>query len=144
MKIGYNPKTLEGESKDLLKMTKGQPRVFFGAIEKLAVENQSFRKVIYTTRYTQLVLMSLLPNETIDREVHNHNDQVFRFEEGSASVYVENPEETLHAESGDLIVIPAGTYHTIVAGPEGVKLYTLYSPANHPYDRVQDVKPEED
>ena len=144
IKLGYNPKIIEKGEEILLEVKNGKPRAFLGSIDEMTVKNESFRKVIYTGKHTQLVLMNLLPGEKIDREIHPNVDQFFRLEQGSIDVLVENPNENLHAENGDAVIIPSGTYHTVTAGPNGAKLYTLYSPANHPYDRVQDEKPEED
>ncbi len=142
--LGYNPKIIDENDQDLLITHKNKPIAFQGHIDDMTLQNQSFRKVIYTSKHTQLVLMNLLPNEKIDREIHANNDQFFRLESGSITVYVEDPDETLYAENGDAIIVPSGTYHIVVAGSEGAKLYTLYSPANHPYDRIQDNKPEKD
>lgn len=141
-KLGYNSKLLDSKDQNLLELTeRGVPPVFFGSVEDITLENESYRKVIYTGEHTQLVLMKLLPGEKIDREIHHGIDQFFRIEEGSMEVFVENPDEFLNAKNGEAIIIPSGTYHTITAGPKGVKLYTLYSPPNHPYDRVQEKKP---
>jgi len=147
LQLGYNPKTTP--ERELLTTPGQHPRAFLGAIDKLTVNNESFRKVLYTGNHTQLVLMNLLPGEEIDREMHSNVDQFFRLEQGSIKVYVEGgPQdpsillrEILEATDGDAIIVPSGVYHRVVAGPKGAKLYTLYSPPNHPYDRVQRDKP---
>jgi mannose-6-phosphate isomerase-like protein (cupin superfamily) len=144
-RLGHNPKTIGHNEEDLLELTqRGTPRAYFASVEDITLGNEAYRTVIYTGQHTQLVLMKLLPGEKIDREIHHGIDQFFRIEEGSIEVFVEDPDEVLNAKNGDAIIIPSGTHHTITAGPEGVKLYTLYSPPNHPYDRVQDKNPRND
>lgn len=98
-------------------------------IEKLTIENNNFRKVLYTGEYCQLVLMSLLANEEIGMEVHSGNDQFFRFEEGSGKVIINETE--YEVTNGDAIIIPSGSNHNIIAGSNGIKMYTIYSPAHH-------------
>lgn len=98
-------------------------------IEKLTEENNDFRRVLYTGENSQLVLMSLLPNEDIGMEVHDENDQFFRFEKGKGKVLINETE--YEVEDGDAIVVPKGARHNVVAGDEGLKMYTIYSPAHH-------------
>lgn len=110
-------------------------------IEKLTEENSFFRRVMFTGTYTQLVVMSLLPGEDIGMEVHGTVDQFFRIEEGQGKVIM-NGEEAVF-ESGFAIVVPAGTEHNIInTGNEPLKLYTLYSPPNHPDGTVHHTKAE--
>ncbi len=98
-------------------------------IEILTTENDSFRKVLYTGEQSQLVLMSLLPNEDIGMEVHEENDQFFRFEKGSGVVLIN--EEEYFVKDGDAVVVPKGARHNVIAGVDGLKMYTIYSPAHH-------------
>ncbi|MFS8159021.1 MAG: cupin domain-containing protein [Candidatus Roizmanbacteria bacterium] len=140
--LGVNPELPESEN--LASDHSCRPRAFQGHIDEMTLNNQSFRKVLYTSKYTQLVLMNLMPSEVIDREIHFTVDQFFRVESGSITIQVEDPDEMLQASDGWAIIIPAKTYHTVTAGPKGAKLYTLYSPPNHPYDRIQDEKPSSD
>jgi len=98
-------------------------------IEKLTIENSNFRKVLYTGAHSQLVLMSLLPNEEIGMEIHEDNDQFFRFENGSGRVLIDGTE--YNVSDGDAVVVPSGAEHNVIAGEEGLKLYTIYSPAHH-------------
>jgi mannose-6-phosphate isomerase-like protein (cupin superfamily) len=100
-------------------------------IEKLAVENNNFRKVLYTGPHSQLVLMSLLPGEEIGMEIHADNDQFFRFEKGDGRVSVDGNEYEVH--DGDVFIVPAGAEHNVVnfSETESLKLYTIYSPAHH-------------
>lgn len=98
-------------------------------IEKLTIENSNFRKVLYTGAHSQLVLMSLLPNEEIGMEIHGDNDQFFRFENGNGRVLIDGTE--YNVSDGDAVVVPSGAEHNVIAGDKGLKLYTIYSPAHH-------------
>lgn len=98
-------------------------------IEKDSLENDNFRKVLYTAPHSQLVLMSLLPSEDIGAEVHEL-DQFIRVEAGEGKAVL-NGVETVIAD-GSAIVVPSGTEHNIVnTGSTVMKLYTVYSPADH-------------
>ena len=112
---------------------------YVDSIEKITEANENFRQVLFTGTYCQLVVMSLLPGEDIGMEVHPTVDQFFRIESGEGKV-VMNGEEAVFG-SGSAIVVPAGTEHNLMA-TTAVKLYTLYSPPNHPADRVQATKAE--
>jgi mannose-6-phosphate isomerase-like protein (cupin superfamily) len=98
-------------------------------IESLAIKNDDFRRVLYTARSCQLVLMALKPKEEIGAEVHQA-DQFFRVEEGSGEVIIGGVRTTIRA--GFAVVVPGGTEHNIVnTGSVPLKLYTLYAPPNH-------------
>lgn len=98
-------------------------------IEKASVENNNFRRVLYTAKNSQLVVMSLKPGEDIGEEVHDL-DQFIRVEVGGGKAVLNNVEYKI--EDGFAIVIPAGTKHNIINGAGGeMKLYTIYSPPNH-------------
>jgi mannose-6-phosphate isomerase-like protein (cupin superfamily) len=98
-------------------------------IEALAVKNEDFRRVLYTARFSQLVLMALKPKEDIGEEVHTL-DQFFRVEEGTGEAVMEGVRTPIRP--GFAVVVPAGTRHNIVnTGSGPLKLYTLYSPPNH-------------
>jgi len=111
-----------------------------GHIESLTTENDNFRKVLYTGEHSQLVLMSLLPNEEIGMEVHEDNDQFFRFEKGTGEVIINGTK--YEVADGDAVVVPSGSEHNVVAGPSGLKLYTIYSPAHHKDGIVRKTKEE--
>lgn len=114
---------------------------FIGNVEKLTLENDFFRKVIFTGAHSQLVLMCLQPGEDIGMEVHETVDQFFRIEEGEGKVIM-NGEENMFGNSFAFIV-PAGTQHNIInTGAGKLKLYTIYSPANHPDGRINKTKAE--
>lgn len=102
---------------------------FVQDIEGLAIRNDAFRKVIYTAKSCQLVLMALKPQEEIGAEVHQL-DQFFRVEEGSGEVVLDGVRTSIHA--GFAVLVPAGAKHNIVnTGIKPLKLYTLYAPPNH-------------
>ncbi len=109
-------------------------------IEKLTEDNNNFRKVLYTGEMSQLVLMSLLPNEDIGMEVHDENDQFFRFEKGSGRVVIDETE--YEVKDGDAVVVPKGSRHNVIAGDDGLKMYTIYSPAHHKDGIVRSTKNE--
>jgi mannose-6-phosphate isomerase-like protein (cupin superfamily) len=102
-----------------------------GNIEKDAIENTNFRKVMYTAKHSQLVLMSLKPGEEIGLEVHPDNDQFFRFEAGNGKVVVDGAE--YEVSDGVAVIVPAGARHNVVNTSEtdALKMYTIYSPAHH-------------
>jgi len=98
-------------------------------IEKVSLENENFRKVLYTTKNSQLVLMNLKPFEDIGEEIHQL-DQFIRVEKGNGKSVLDGVEHDL--SDGFAIVIPAGTKHNIInIGDSPLKLYTVYSPPNH-------------
>ena len=98
-------------------------------IEGLATNNQDFRKVLYTAKHSQLVLMALKPKEEIGAEVHKL-DQFFRVEQGSGEAVLDGVRTPIR--EGFAVVVPAGTNHNIInTGTVPMKLYTLYSPPNH-------------
>ncbi len=107
-------------------------------IEKLTLENNDFRRVLYTGPHSQLVLMSLLPGEDIGNEVH-YVDQFFRFENGNGKSIIDDVEYPF--SSGTAILVPAGSWHNIVnTGDIPLKLYTVYAPPNHIDGRVHATK----
>ena len=116
---------------------------FVANLEQITVGNNDYRRVVFTSHYSQLVLMSLEPGEEIGNEVHGL-DQFIRLEQGEAKAIVNNGEAE-HLLSADwAIIVPAGTYHNIVnTGGTTVKLYTLYSPPAHLMDTVQPTKADE-
>ena len=102
---------------------------FVQDIEDLAVKNDEFRRVIYTAKHCQLVLMALKPKEEIGAEVHKL-DQFFRVEEGAGEAVLDGVRTAIRA--GFAVVVPAGTKHNIInTGNVPLKLYTLYAPPNH-------------
>ena len=111
-------------------------------IEKMTLENSNFRKVLYSGPHSQLVLMSLKPNEEIGMEVHNENDQFFRFEAGQGKVIIDGNEYDV--KDGDAVIVPFGAEHNVInaSSTEDLKLYTIYSPAHHKDGIVRATKEE--
>lgn len=111
-------------------------------IDKLTLENDNFRKVLYTGKHSQLVLMTLKPSEEIGMEVHNENDQFFRFESGEGKVIIDGNEYTVG--DGDAVIVPTGAEHNVIntSSTEPLKLYTIYSPAHHQDGIVRATKEE--
>ena len=105
-------------------------RGFVTNIEKDTLDNENFRKVLYTAPSSQLVLMTLKPGEEIGTETH-HLDQFFRFEEGQGKVVLNGEEAAV--SDGSAVVVPAGTEHNVIntSESEALKLYTIYSPPEH-------------
>jgi len=115
---------------------------FCSNIEKDTLENENFRKVLYTAKHCQLVLMSLAPNEEIGMEVHAYNDQFFRFEKGTGKVIIDGNE--YEVKDGTAVIVPAGSQHNVinVSATDKLKLYTIYSPAHHKDGIVMPTKAE--
>lgn len=112
-------------------------------IEQDTLNNTAYRQVIYTSHYTQLVLMSLKPGEEIGNEIHGL-DQFIRIEQGRAKVILQNGETTYEVEDDWAVIIPSGTWHNVInIGETELKLYTLYSPPEHDRDVLQETKEDE-
>lgn len=113
---------------------------YYADIEAETIGNTNFRKVLFTGAHSQLVVMSLPPGEDIGMEVHANVDQFFRFEAGQGKAIL-NGEEILF-KANDVIVVPVGTNHNIInsSTTEPLKLYTIYSPANHPEGTIHATK----
>lgn len=115
---------------------------YIGKIEELTLNNSYFRHVLFTAPHSQLVLMSLKPGEEIGSEVHPNVDQFFRFEKGQGKVVL-NGEESVVSD-GFAVVVPAGTEHNVIntSQTDELKLYTIYSPPNHPDGTIHKTKEE--
>jgi mannose-6-phosphate isomerase-like protein (cupin superfamily) len=112
-------------------------------IEKRTVENDDFRRVLYTGGHLQLVLMTLQPGEEIGAEVHPDRDQFFRFEEGTGAVDIDGVENRV--EEDFAVIVPAGARHNVRnIGSVPLRLYTLYAPPEHKDGVVQSTKAEAD
>jgi mannose-6-phosphate isomerase-like protein (cupin superfamily) len=109
-------------------------------IEKETRKNSDFRRVLYTGKYSQLVLMSLRPMEEIGMETHPDRDQFFRFEDGEGKVIIDGVAHTV--KDGDAVVVPAGAKHNVVNTSKKLelKLYTIYSPPEHQDKVVRHTK----
>ncbi len=116
---------------------------YVGPIEKTTLKNGYFRQVLFTGKHSQLVVMCLQPSEEIGNEVHPDVDQFFRIEEGKAKFVFNNKEEHIVGD-GDAVVVPAGTYHNVIntSSAKPLKLYTIYTPPQHPDGTVHKTKAE--
>jgi mannose-6-phosphate isomerase-like protein (cupin superfamily) len=115
---------------------------YFAHMEQDSIANSNFRKVVYSGKHSQLVLMSLKPSEDIGMEVHSDNDQFFRFEKGNGKCIIDGNEYAV--TDGDVIIVPAGAEHNVIntSTTEDLKLYTIYSPAHHKDGIVRATKEE--
>ena len=113
-------------------------------IEQKSLENDNFREVLFTGPLSQLVLMSLKPGEDIGQETHDDVDQFIRVEAGQGTAFLNG--ELYELADGSAVVIPAGTEHNVTntGKSESLKLYTIYSPPNHPDGTIHKTKAEAD
>jgi len=113
---------------------------FSSNIEEQAGQNTDFRRVLYTGKHSQLVLMSLKPMEEIGLEVHEDTDQFFRIEKGMGECVIDGNSYPL--SDGTAIIVPAGAKHNVINRSEtdDLKLYTIYSPAHHKDQTVRHTK----
>jgi len=117
----------EGGCVEAKKTKKG----FVADLEKETRKNTDFRRVLYTGRFSQLVLMKLAPGEEIGEEVHDTVDQFFRFEEGEGMVIIDGIKHGVQDGSG--VTVPSGARHNVLntSSKKDLKLYTIYSPPEH-------------
>ncbi|AHG63543.1 cupin domain-containing protein [Advenella mimigardefordensis] len=115
---------------------------FVDDIEELTVNNDLYRKVLYTGKNLQLVLMTLQPGEEIGEEVHDEHDQFFRIEEGKGKVVIDG--QTHAIEDDDAVIVPAGARHNVInSGDQPLRLYTIYGPPEHRDGVVHATKQDE-
>lgn len=115
---------------------------FADNLEEETKKNTDFRRVLYTGKFSQLVLMSLKPNEDIGMEVHDTIDQFFRFEEGEGEVVIDATRHKVKDGSG--VIVPSGAKHNVIntSKTKNLKLYTIYSPPEHQDKVVRRTKQE--
>ena len=106
-------------------------KAYVGNIEEKSLENENYREVLFTTDRSQLVVMSIPPEEEIGEEIHADHDQFIRVEAGEGKAVLDG--EPFDLRDGDVVVIPAGTRHNIVntSMDKDLKLYTIYTPPEH-------------
>ena len=116
---------------------------YVGSIEKDTLKNNNFRRVLFTGKHAQLVVMCLQGGEEIGNEIHKDVDQFFRLEEGQAK-FVFNGKEEHVVGNGEAVVAPSGTYHNVIntSSKKPLRLYTIYSPPQHPDGTVHRTKAE--
>jgi mannose-6-phosphate isomerase-like protein (cupin superfamily) len=114
---------------------------YVNSIENQTLVNNYFREVLFTGKYAQLVVMCLQPGEEIGNEVHPSVDQFFRLEQGEAAFVLDGTEKHF-VKNGDAVIVPAGTYHNVIntSKTNKLKLYTIYSPPNHPDKTIHKTK----
>lgn len=117
---------------------------FKSNIEKDTLRNSNFRKVLYTAKHLQLVLMRLEPGEEIGEEVHSENDQFFRFEAGTGKCIIDDNEYDVIA--GDAVIVPSGSRHNVINinVKDALLMYTIYAPPHHKDAIVRKTKKEAD
>ena len=116
---------------------------FVDDIEELTESNKDFRRVLYTGKHLQLVLMSLKPGEEIGEEVHDTHDQFFRIEKGKGEVWIDGVKTKVKADFA--IIGPAGARHNVInTGDKALRLYTIYGPPEHRDGIVRATKAEAD
>lgn len=116
---------------------------FVADIEELTEENSDFRRVLYTGKSLQLVLMALQPGEEIGEEVHDDRDQFFRVEKGHGEIWIDG--RCSKVKSDDAMIVPAGARHNLVnTGDKPLRLYTIYAPPEHLDGTVHGTKAEAD
>lgn len=142
--LSFLVKRNQAEEEETTPGTEDSPRNDFNTnVEEDTIENDNFRKVLFTTEKSQLVLMSLKPGEDIGMETHD-GDQFFRFEKGEGKIII-NGEETKVVD-GSAAVVREGSEHNVVntSETEDLKLYAIYSPPQHPDGTINATKPEGD
>jgi len=115
---------------------------FVTHLERETIKNTDFRHVLYTGKKSQLVLMSLKPEEEIGEEVHEDHDQFFRFESGEGKVIIDGIEHRV--KDGNAVIVPAGARHNVINTSKraNLRLYTIYSPPEHQDGVVRHTKKE--
>lgn len=115
-------------------------------IENSTVENTNYRTTLWTGKNLQVTLMSIDPGEDIGLEVHVDHDQFLRIEQGQATVQMGPTKDQLQerqAGPSDAVIVPAGTWHNLISkGDEALRLYSIYSPVQHPHGTVHVTKME--
>lgn len=118
--------------------------IWYGNIDKITNENDYYRKVLHTSTHQQIVVMCLKDNEDIPEEIHKNHDQFIKIVDGQAKVEItkNNNRELIILNHGDSIIIPCNTTHKVINGlKKPLKLYTIYSPPEHEYSRIDKRKP---
>jgi len=113
----------------------------YSNIAKMAEQNENFRKVLFTNKHSQVVLMSLNPGEDIGLETHEHNDQILYFVSGSGTAKVNGEDHAI--SEGDVVDVPAGAEHNFSnTGDSPMKLFTVYAPPEHEAGTIHETKAE--
>jgi mannose-6-phosphate isomerase-like protein (cupin superfamily) len=126
----------------IIGQVKEMKKGFAANLEEETTKNTDFRRVLYTGKFSQLVLMCLRPMEDIGEETHDDVDQFFRFEEGEGVVVIDGVKNVVKDGSG--VIVPSGAKHNVVntSKTKNLKLYTIYSPPEHQDKVVRKTKQE--
>jgi mannose-6-phosphate isomerase-like protein (cupin superfamily) len=112
---------------------------YIADIEQLTRDNSDFRRVLYTSKHLQLVLMSIQPGEDIGKEAHKDRDQFFRVEAGVGEIWIDGKVSKI--KRNDVMIVPAGALHNVVnTGDKPLQVYTIYGPPNHVDGTVHSTK----
>jgi mannose-6-phosphate isomerase-like protein (cupin superfamily) len=119
---------------------------YHGNIEQQTINNPNYRDTLFTGKHSQLIVMTLKPRQSIGNEVHPHVDQFFRIEQGKAKFNIDNGKTKFVEGNGGAAIVPSGHWHNVTnASPtQKLKLYTIYSPSNHPPNTKQKTRPVND
>ena len=118
---------------------------YVGNVEKQTMQNKDYRNTLFTGKHSQLVLMNIKPRQSIGNEVHPKVDQFFRIESGDAEFTLNNKQK-IREGPGGAVIVPGGHYHNVTnpSKTRDLKLYTIYSPSNHPPNTRQKTRPKND
>lgn len=118
---------------------------YVGNVEKQTMQNKDYRNTLFTGKHSQLVLMNIKPRQSIGNEVHPKVDQFFRIESGQAEFTLNNKQKITEGPGG-AVLVPGGHYHNVTnpSKTRDLKLYTIYSPSNHPPGTRQKTRPRGD
>lgn len=119
---------------------------YSGNIEKQTLANPNYRDTLFTGKHSQIILMNIKPRQSIGNEVHPHVDQFFRIESGNAKFSIDNGKTKVKEGPGGAVMVPSGHYHNVTnpSPNKPLKLYTIYSPSNHPPGTKQKTRPKND
>lgn len=119
---------------------------YSGNIEKQTKNNNNYRDTLFTGKHSQLIVMNIKPHQSIGNEVHPHVDQFFRIESGQAKFNIDNGKTKITEKNGGAVIVPSGHYHNVTnpSPNKDLKLYTIYSPSNHPPNTKQKTRPKND
>lgn len=124
------------------------PDPFVANIEEVTLNNTNYRTTLWTGKNFQVTLMAIQPGHDVGLEIHETTDQFLRIEEGVATVYLGKTKDRLdswEANNDDAVIVPAGTWHNLVnSGDTPLKIYSIYSPPQHPHGTVQLTKEQAD
>jgi mannose-6-phosphate isomerase-like protein (cupin superfamily) len=119
---------------------------YIGNVEKQTKNNNYYRDTLFTGKHSQLIVMDIKPRQSIGNEVHPHVDQFFRIEQGKAAFNIDNGKTRVTEGNGGAVIVPSGHYHNVTnpSKTRDLKLYTIYSPSNHPPLTKQKTRPKND